>query len=554
MRTLLETYQLILESKKTEAEAVNILKKSDFPEEKINPIIEELKKIDSSENQQYLPMMATVVSWGMNDYGTIKEIFEDYNELFKNNNLGKIFASNGKIKILGKENREYEFSNFPELADFIHGIRDNVYKKKYGYSYSEYKAEDRPIQSSNGIDVYEAKDVGKCIKYSQGKLTGRVYSFCIGKPANKMYQSYRDTKESTFYFIIDRNRFITNSDGSVNLDDPLHIVVYDATKRGVELTDANNTTGTIAEYGKDVTAYQNYLKSKGINIDQLQNQPKTPEEEAEQRMLGDKNESLEWFEQLSLDYKSKYIGRGHSLTDEQFNTIVSNKELLNQYVNIGQVLPYNQFIVIKKIPSIFNSYMRARAIAVENNDDKFEIYELPDEELAEKIDISFTDKGLTEIPDFVYKSTKLTYLSLGINRISNIPEIFAENVSPTSLDFSSNNIASLPENFGNLKRLKALWFINNKLTTLPESFGNLENLRDLYLNENEIISLPESIGGLKNLLYLDLSYNNLTTLPKNIRKLQNLEFLYLRGNPMSQEYVDRLRTLLPNCKIIFEYK
>jgi Leucine-rich repeat (LRR) protein len=554
MRTLLETYVLLLESKKTEQEASIILKKADFSEEEINKIIENLKGIDSSENQQYLPMMATVLSWGMNDYDTIKEIFEDYNELLNNNNIGKISTSNGKIKILGKDNREDEFSNFIEFTEFIHGVRDNVYKKKYGYSYSEYKAEDKPLQSSNGIDVYEANSVGKCIKYSQGRLTGRGYSFCIGKPANKMYQSYRDTKDSTFYFIIDRNRFVTNDNGSVNLDNPLHIVVYDATRRGVELTDANNTTGTIAEFGTNVTAYQNYLKSKGINIDQLENQPKTPEEQAEQRMLGDKNESLKWFEQLSLDYKSKYIGRGHLLTDEQFNTIASNKELLNQYVNIGQVLPYSQFIVIKKIPSIFNSYMRARNIAVENDNDKLEIYELSDEQLADKIDISFANKGLTEIPDFVYKAKKLDFLSLGVNNISSIPEIFAETISPTSIDFSGNNLTSLPENFGNLKRLKTLYLNSNQLTTLPESIGDFENINVLFLSENQLTSLPESIGKLQTLQYLNLMSNQLTALPKSIKYLKNLSMMYLRDNPMSQEYVDRLRTLLPNCEIIFEYK
>jgi Leucine-rich repeat (LRR) protein len=550
MRTLIETYELLLESKKAE----EILRNSKFTEEEIANIIGELK---ADNNEQYLPMMVTVVSWGEKNYNTIKELFEDYNELFKNNNLGKIFASNGKIEILEKDGKKKEFSDFLALAEFIHGVRDNVYKKKYGYSYEEYKAEDKPIQSSNGIDIYEADNVGKCIKYSQGKLTGRGYSFCIGKPANTMYQSYRDTKNSTFYFIVDRNKFVTNPDGSVNLDNPLHMVVYDVTRYGVELTDVNNTTGTIAEYGKNVKAYQEYLSSKGINIDGLKNKFKTPEEETEQKILGKGNQSLEWFEGLSLDYKSKYIGRGHILTDEQFNIIVSNKELLNQYVNIGQALPYNQFKVIKQMPSIFNSYMRARNIAVQTDDrNELEIYEMPDEEIAKLIDIHFKAEGLTEIPNFIYKVEKLKFLNLDSNNITDIPEIFVDTLSNINLlSFSNNNIKSLPKNIGNLKSLRALSLDENNITSLPESFGNLENLKDLYLEDNNITSLPESFGKLQNLLYLDLSNNNLTTLPESIKNLKNLENLKLRGNPMSKEYIERLENeILPNCEIIFNYK
>lgn len=321
MRTLLETYKLILESRQTEEAAVNILKKAKFSDEDIQKAITELKAIDESENQKNLAMMATVLSWGVNKYEVIKRDFNNYNELLKKNRIKPMIVAKNTIRI-----GEDVFNNYLKLQEYIDGEINKVGKKVDYSSQEDFTAEDTPIQSSNGIDVYEADDVGKCIKYSQGNLTGRGYSFCIGNPnpSNNMYQSYRDMKASTFYYIVDRNRFVTNDDGSVNLDDPLHIVVYDATDYGIELTDANNTTGTIAEFGKDVAAYQNYLKSKGINIDQLENRPKTPEEEEEDELLGDENTSLEWFKKLSFDYKSKYIGRGHLLTDEQFNYLLGN--------------------------------------------------------------------------------------------------------------------------------------------------------------------------------------------------------------------------------------
>ena len=504
MRTLIETYELLLESKKAE----EILRNSNFTEEEIANIIGELK---ADNNEQYLPMMVTVVSWGEKNYNTIKELFVEYNKLFKNNNIGKIFASNGKITIKGKDGKDNEFSDFIKLTEYIHGVRDNVYTNKYGYSYKEYKAEDRPIQSSNGIDVYEADNVGKCIKYSQGRLTGKIYSFCIGKPANTMYQSYRDSNVSTFYFIVDRNKFVTNPDGSVNLDNPLHMVVYDVKMNSIELTDANNTTGTIAEYGEDVEAYQEYLSSKGIKIDELKNRPKTSEEETEDEILGGKNESLEWFEQLSLDYKSKYIGRGHLLTDEQFTIIVPNKQLLNQYVNIGQVLPYNQFKIIEKIPSAFNSYMKARNIAIINGD----------KVSLEELDV-LPEKTIENIVNFSHSS------------------------------YDKKKLEEIPHKIKKLTSLKRLSFANNNIKSVPNWIGDLKNLININLSDNQINNLPNSIGELNLLHTLNLSNNNIEKLPNSIRNLTSLKLLVIIGNKIPEQEIINLKQLLPNCKIYYE--
>jgi hypothetical protein len=129
-----------------------------------------------------------------------------------------------------------------------------------------------------------------------------------------MFNSYRDTKVSTFYFIVDKNR---------ELSDPLHMVVFDHTEHGVELTDSSNTTGTIAEFGDDAQKYVDYLESKGVPVDKLlTNKPKTPEEIAEDELLREKNDDLDWFIRLPIELKSKYVGRGHILTDEQFDYLM----------------------------------------------------------------------------------------------------------------------------------------------------------------------------------------------------------------------------------------
>jgi hypothetical protein len=242
--------------------------------------------------------------------------------------------------------------------------------------------------SGNDIDIYDGNSVGKCIEYTQGGLTDKNYGFCIGQPGNRMYKSYRDSKVSSFYFIVDRNR--KNEDNSINLDDPLHIVVFDNTNKGIELTDANNTTGRISEYGQDVNGYINYLKSKSVPVESLVNRPKTEQEIYEDDLLGAQNTDLSWF--MNLDnpknqnykkpvlevgqnelnyYKSAYIGRGHLLSDEQFDFLIDskNEDLLSQYVNTGIKLPEYQ---IKKLSnqdrkSYFRRRTRQRIDAYEFN-------------------------------------------------------------------------------------------------------------------------------------------------------------------------------------------
>jgi hypothetical protein len=162
---------------------------------------------------------------------------------------------------------------------------------------------------------------------------GKAYSFCIGQPGNTMYKSYRDDKASTFYFILDKTRITTNDDGTPNLDDPLHVVVFDRTKHGIELTDARNTTGNIAEFGNDSEAYVGYLRKLGVpetikdeisgeEKQLMPNRPKSEQEKYEDELLGDSNDNLEWFMDLPFRYKSAYIGRGHRLTNDQFDYLI----------------------------------------------------------------------------------------------------------------------------------------------------------------------------------------------------------------------------------------
>ena len=55
----------------------------------------------------------------------------------------------------------------------------------------------------------------------------------------------------------------------------------------------------------------------------LINKPKTEQEKYEDELLGKQNTDLQWFIKLPYEYKTKYIGRGHLLTDDQFDYLLS---------------------------------------------------------------------------------------------------------------------------------------------------------------------------------------------------------------------------------------
>lgn len=317
---LFEVFNYLVESRASEAQGLNILTKAGINNSE--EIIKKFAEGDKSNNQKNIPTMSFIYANGYDDINNIISVLNDYNDLEVKRRIKPIVLTRNSIKIGDKE-----FKDFISFSEYIHGETNKYMKKPEGGSNvaSDFKSEKKVLWSGNGIDIYDGDNVGKCIAYTQGGLTGRGYSFCIGQPGNTMYKSYRDTKDSTFYFIVDRNHFKTNEDGSVNLDDPLHIVVFDVAKNGIELTDANNTTGTIAKYGEDVNAYVSYLKSKGVPVDKLVNRPKTDQERKEDELLGRKNESLEWFMKLPIEYKSAYIGRGHVLTNDQFDYLLGEK-------------------------------------------------------------------------------------------------------------------------------------------------------------------------------------------------------------------------------------
>jgi len=334
-----ENIDNLFESKQTEQNAALLLKNLG-DERLVQELINRFKTADTSKNQVLLPVMAKsyleVGNRGLND---MLVLYKTVSNLMNTNKINVPQVIETGYNVGGKS-----FNNYLGFAEYIHGLEGisaghTEWKGKINIDTNE-----PPIWEGNGIKIYDGNDVGKCIKYTTGGLTGKHYGFCIGQPANTMWQSYRDTKISTFFYIIDESR---------ELNDPLHIIVLDYTQHGIELTDSSNSTGHIAEYDEDVDGYMKYLNSKGVPTKKLFfNKPKTQEEEQEQEKLGDSNEDINWFKSLTYDEKSKYIGRGHLLSDDQFKYLWNFKNdkggfhLLHQYLDTGQAIPETQFNIL----------------------------------------------------------------------------------------------------------------------------------------------------------------------------------------------------------------
>lgn len=305
------------------------------------------------------------------DLDRIKKDIKDYVELLKKNKMPLITVD---------VNTRRPSKDYLTWTQEIHGHQaESQAKESRKFRPSEVDVQNEtPIMISpdGKIKVYKSNSTRQCI------VLGRGQSFCISQPGNPMWKSYRDTKGSSFYFVYDDSR-----------DDDLSVVVVDKNNLGTELTDRKNTTGRTqdpytGERTHNPASYLRYLKEKGIDIDKITKIPKSTAENEEEIKLGKLNRNLEWFKSLTHDEKSNYIGRGHPLTNEQFDYIWNNKflGLLEQYVKTGLRLKDYQIDKIKQNADLKKNYIHNRFIA---NEHRFDIgpkeWELLDEEQKAKI-------------------------------------------------------------------------------------------------------------------------------------------------------------------------
>lgn len=116
------------------------------------------------------------------------------------------------------------------------------------------------------------------------------------------------------------------------------------------------------------------------------------------------------------------------------------------------------------------------------------------------------------------------------------------------LNLSKRALASAPAEIANFPNLYHLNLSHNQIAALPDFLFSLTHLEEALLQNNQLTALPPAITQLIHLRELYLGDNQLHTLP-DLSALQNLEILILRGNPLPQAEVDRVRAALPQAMI-----
>ena len=310
-------------------------------------IIDEINEV-VPQGRQDTDQLTLLAAYYFSKHQNIKEVLEEFKSylLYYNNNRMKLYPVNHTTK-----SPPSPWDNYIHWTQVIHANQsEDIQKEKAKEIPSETDFQnEKPIETSPNeeIKVYKANSPQQCIILGKGK------TFCISKPGNTMWQSYRSNDISTFYFVYDESR-----------DDRLSIVVVDARPNRIVLTDKENDTGkTLDPYTNELTtdsdSYIKYLKEKGIDITVFKNIGRTTEEQEEHLLLGIQKNDFEWFKNLSREDQSKYIGRGHRLTDQQFDYLWENKFklLLKQYSSIGIKLNKHQTRLIFSDRDLRDSYL-----------------------------------------------------------------------------------------------------------------------------------------------------------------------------------------------------
>jgi hypothetical protein len=368
--------------------------------------------------------------------GEFSRDLKDYYKFVIGNQLPILsFDDNGVVTgnyIIGKpKDTGNPYSNYIDWASAVHS-------KNSENEDEETKKLHQSLQKSTGdvsdqeqvakspdekIKVYKANAVDKCI------ILGRGQRFCISQPGNSQFHGYRNTKDSTFYFVYDNTR-----------NDDLKVVVVDATRNGIEITDGQNNTAKTMQDPYETTPkritsnpdlYFKYLKEKGVDTTIFKNEPKTPKEDAEHAKLGKSVQDLAWFRSLTYEERKNYISRGHPLSDEQFNFLFTTRSepLLKIYVSTGVILHGKQSNLVLNNPYFKDlklNYLNARMHNFPNTKLNVEEYiSMPPKQKQE-----LTEKYGDEIKDYISRNNMQIedYLNLPEDKKTEIKTLFKDNV------------------------------------------------------------------------------------------------------------------------------
>ena len=151
----------------------------------------------------------------------------------------------------------------------------------------------------------------------------------------------------------------------------------------------------------------------------------------------------------------------------------------------------------------------------------------------------------------------LQQFSISSNNISKLEGL--DNLKALHLFYISSNEISKLEGLVNLKALQDFDISSNKISKFEGLDKQAKNIKTFNISENPISIevINQALSTMPNLEELSLKNLKLTTLPEAVLTLKQLKTLDLRNfgddskNVFSKEEQEKIKKLLPNCKIEF---
>ncbi len=146
-----------------------------------------------------------------------------------------------------------------------------------------------------------------------------------------------------------------------------------------------------------------------------------------------------------------------------------------------------------------------------------------------------------------------TVLDLSNRGLTKVDSSIYSKTATTELILSNNTLRSLPSEMGKMTNVVVFKVDHNALDgSLIAEVRQMARLKTLDVSYNNMTGVPAEIGQLRSLETLNYSHNKITAFPNEIANLKgNLKELDLTGNPLDSATLSKLRTLLPNTRIIF---
>ena len=455
---------------------------------------------------------------------TLKSDYQNYLKLFQNTPL-------------------HQFKSYVDWTQQIHAKRDEAtYHSRHKHLKDiELEGEDKANVLADDADVLILKgdDEHKCVRYGKG------YSFCISRPGGgNMYDSYRTTKASTFYFVFFKN---------VPKSDPKHIMVLDVTYDGWEWTFANNDTKTVkGGWNEIVQTFPVLKKYEKIFV----NKPMTPEEEAliEKTSSFADDPTKKKFDKFTYAERAHVLKSGPNLPFDVFQSL--DKYLRNEWVSVGP--PMSDEIYSTFTPTEIARFNAARKQQMLHRgpSDKFDIhiYESDAEfrELAEHEMQIKVDEYMTKIRRLAAETKDKLHVNLSNDPHSIPPSMFPFLTKLPDMSDLDNRVRVVNCNGTLVTSLEGLpqgvedvYCTRCELTTLE---GLQHGVKQVHCGHNQLTTLEGLPQGVVEVHCYDNQLTTLEGLPQGVKMIicYNNQLTTLEGLPQGVEHVNCTNNQLTN--------